>query len=178
MRAKIGTSSLSLLIGDITRENSDAIVNAANSALAGGSGVDGAIHSAGGPQIMAECRKIGGCPTGHAVITSGGNLKARHVIHTVGPIYRDGKHDEPELLASAYLSCLKLAAEKGVKSVTFPSLSTGAYGYPLADAAEIAIKTVAGFLKARKEPMEVRFALFSQTAFDAYKAALETTTRG
>jgi O-acetyl-ADP-ribose deacetylase (regulator of RNase III) len=173
MRLTIGSGSLSISIGDITLEQSDAIVNAANSALAGGSGVDGAIHLAGGPRIMEECREIGACPTGSAVITTGGNLLAKYVIHTVGPIYSDGKHNEPALLASAYKSSLELARVNGLKSVVFPSISTGAYGYPLSEAAEIAVNTVVDFLRTHNEPVEVRFALFSKGAFDAYKSALE-----
>ena len=172
MRVKIGRATLSLSIGDITREETDAVVNAANSALAGGSGVDGAIHAAGGPKIMEECRKIGGCPTGGAVITTGGNLKAKFVIHTVGPIYRDGKHREPELLAGAYKNSLELAAKNGIKSISFPSISTGAYGYPLNEAARIAVATVASFLRTDNRLSSVRFVLFSDKAFEAYKAEL------
>ena len=124
--------------GDITQADTEAIVNAANSRLAGGGGVDGAIHRAGGPEIMAECRKIGSCPTGEAVITTAGRLKAKKVIHTVGPIYR-GRAEDPRLLANAYLNSLDLAAERGLRTVAFPSLSTGAYGYPLEAAAKVAL---------------------------------------
>lgn len=173
MRVKIGAATLSLSIGDITREDTDAVVNAANSALAGGGGVDGAIHAAGGPKIMEECRKIGGCPTGSAVITTGGNLKAKYVIHTVGPVYREGRRRESELLASAYKSCLELAVRNGLGSVSFPSISTGAYGYPLNDAARIAVATVADFLRTDNQLSLVRFVLFSDRAFEAYKAELE-----
>ncbi len=173
MRVKIGATTLSLSIGDITREDTDAVVNAANSALAGGGGVDGAIHAAGGPKIMEECRKIGGCPTGSAVITTGGNLKAKYVIHTVGPVYRDGGRRESELLASAYKSSLELAVRNGLGSVSFPSISTGAYGYPLNDAARIAVATVADFLRTDNRLSLVRFVLFSDRAFEAYKAELE-----
>ncbi|MBI3793919.1 MAG: O-acetyl-ADP-ribose deacetylase [Nitrospinae bacterium] len=173
MRLEINGAFVELAIGDITDETSDAIVNAANSALAGGSGVDGAIHRAGGPQIMEECRKIGGCPTGTAVITTGGRLKAKYVIHTVGPIYEDGLQNEPKLLANAYKSSMALAIKHELKSVSFPSISTGAYGYPLQEAADVALKTVAEFLLSHGRPNNVRFVLFSQTAFDAYKSALE-----
>ncbi len=162
---------LELVQGDITHEETDGIVNAANSGLRGGGGVDGAIHRAGGPAILEECRKIGGCPTGQAVITTGGRLKARHVIHTVGPVYRDGQHGEPELLASAYRNSLALAREHGLKSVAFPSISTGIYGYPVSEAARIALGVVQecskdpGFLEL------IRFVLFDEVTFRAYQAA-------
>lgn len=172
MDVRIENSILSLIKGDITLEETDAIVNAANSRLAGGGGVDGAIHMAGGPKIMEECRKIGGCPTGQAVMTNGGNLKAKYVIHTVGPIYRDGKHGEPELLASAYRNSLKLAAEKGIRSISFPSISTGAYGYPIDEAAKIALQTVIDFIKLHKTPTMVRFVLFSDKDLKVYEEAL------
>ena len=144
MTIKIGTSTLSIVEGDITKESTDAIVNAANSGLRGGGGVDGAIHRAGGPAIMQECRAIGHCPTGQAVITTGGNLKARYVIHTVGPVWSGGARNEAALLRSAYLESLKLAAKKGLKSVSFPAISTGAYGYPLHEAARIALPAALG----------------------------------
>lgn len=172
MDVRIENSILSLIKGDITLEETDAIVNAANSRLAGGGGVDGAIHMAGGPKIMEECRKIGGCPTGQAVMTNGGNLKAKYVIHTVGPIYRDGKHGEPELLASAYRNSLKLAAGKGIRSISFPSISTGAYGYPIDEAAKIALQTVIDFIKLHKTPTMVRFVLFSDKDLKVYEEAL------
>lgn len=173
MEIKIDRSTLSLLKGDITQEETEAIVNAANSALAGGGGVDGAIHGAGGPKIMEECRRIGGCPTGRAVITTGGNLKAKYVIHTVGPIYRDGKHGEPELLASAYRNSLKMAVEKGIQSISFPSISTGAYGYPINEAADIALRTTIDFIKTHKNPKLIRFVLFSDRDLKAYEEALK-----
>src|SRR5512140_3931584 len=125
MEVTINQGLIALVVGDITEEETDAIVNAANTRLSGGAGVDGAIHRAGGPAIMAETRKIGGCPTGQAVITTGGNLKAKQVIHTVGPVYQGGTKGEAELLRSAYLSSLKLAAAKGLKSIAFPAISTG-----------------------------------------------------
>ena len=173
MEIKVGNSVLELTEGDITRQDTEAIVNAANQSLLGGGGVDGAIHRAGGPKILAECRQLGGCPTGEARITTGGNLQARYVIHTVGPVYRDGLHREPELLASCYRESLKLATAKGLKSVAFPSISTGAYGYPLADAARVALKTVKAYLAEHPEIERVRFVLFGQAAYAAYETALK-----
>lgn len=173
MDIKINNTTLSLVMGDITLEETDAIVNAANSMLAGGGGVDGAIHRAGGPKIMEECRKIGGCPTGQAVITTGGNLKARYVIHTVGPVYRDGKRGEPELLASSYINSLKIVTERGIRSISFPSVSTGAYGYPIEEAARIALHTVIDCIKSGKAPGLVRFVLFSDKDLKAYEEALK-----
>jgi O-acetyl-ADP-ribose deacetylase (regulator of RNase III) len=164
---------MELVEGDITRQETEAIVNAANPSLLGGGGVDGAIHRAGGPKILEECRQIGGCPTGEARITTGGNLPARYVIHTVGPVYKDGLHREPELLASCYRESLKLATAKGLKSVAFPSISTGAYGYPLVEAASIALKTVKAYLTEHPEIERVRFVLFGQAAYAAYEAALK-----
>ena len=173
MKVKINGSILELVEGDITVQETEAIVNAANSGLRGGGGVDGAIHRAGGPQIMEECRKIGGCPTGEARITSGGRLKARYVIHAVGPVYSGGEHGEASLLASAYRNSLRLASQHVIKSLTFPSLSTGAYGYPLKKAASIALNTVIEYLKEHREIDLVRFVLYGQTAYEAYQKALE-----
>ncbi len=174
MEIKTGSTVISLIKGDITLEETEAIVNAANSRLAGGGGVDGAIHAAGGPQIMEECRMYNGCPAGKAVITTGGNLKARHVIHTVGPVYRDGSRSEATLLESAYRSSLDLAVKNGIKTIAFPSISTGAYGYPLEEAAGIAIKTVLDFVKSNKGALSlVRFVLFSDSALKAYSNALK-----
>ena len=173
MEVKWGSSVLELLEGDITRQDTEAIVNAANTSLLGGGGVDGAIHRAGGPQILEECRRLGGCPTGEARLTRGGNLPARYVIHTVGPIYRDGVHREPELLAACYRESLKLASAKGIKTVAFPSISTGAYGYPLADAARVALKTVKAYLAEHPEIERVRFVLFGKVAYAAYEAVLK-----
>jgi len=173
MELKWGSSVLELVEGDITRQDTEAVVNAANTSLLGGGGVDGAIHRAGGPKILEECRQLGGCPTGEARITGGGNLKARYVIHTVGPVYRDGLHREPELLASCYRESLKLASAKGIKSLAFPSISTGAYGYPLPDAALIALKTVKAYLEEHPEIERVCFVLFGQAAYAAYEAALK-----
>jgi O-acetyl-ADP-ribose deacetylase (regulator of RNase III) len=134
--------------------------------------VDGAIHRAGGPAIEAECRQLGGCPPGEARLTTGGNLKARYVIHTVGPIYRDGLHGEPELLASCYRESLKLASAKGITSLAFPSISTGVYGYPLADAARIALTTIRDYLTRHPEIRLVRCVLFGPAAYEAYEQVL------
>ena len=174
MKVKINKSILELVDGDITKEETEAIVNAANSGLRGGGGVDGAIHRAGGPQIMEECRKIGGCPTGDAVITTGGKLKAKYVIHTVGPVYHGGNRGESELLASAYQNSLKRASENVINSISFPSLSTGAYGYPIDAAARIALKSVIEYLKEHEDIRLVRFVLFGADAYRAYEAALPT----
>jgi O-acetyl-ADP-ribose deacetylase len=171
----VGKARIRLVQGDITNMETDAIVNAANSSLMGGGGVDGAIHRRGGPAIMEECKKIRatewpqGLPTGKAVITGGGNLKARHVIHTVGPVWHGGNHGEHELLAQAYENSLKLAASKGLKTIAFPSISTGAYRYPIEDAAKIALKTVKEFLE-EDSLNEVIFVLFSRSALEVYKA--------
>lgn len=172
MNIRIGKTTLALIRGDITIEETDAIVNAANSVLAGGGGVDGAIHRAGGPKIMEECRKIGGCPTGKAVMTNGGDLKAKYVIHAVGPIYRDGNSDESGLLASAYRNSLEIAVKKGISSISFPSISTGAYGYPIKDAAKIALNTVIEFIIEHGKPELVRFVLFSDRDLKVYKETL------
>jgi O-acetyl-ADP-ribose deacetylase (regulator of RNase III) len=173
MQVKIGQSVLELVEGDITQQDTEALVNAANEQLRVGGGVDGAINRAGGPKIQEEARKIGGCPTGQAVITTGGNLKARYVIHTVGPIYRDGQSGEPELLASAYRESLKIASARGIKSLAFPSLSTGVYGYPVADAARVALGTVKDYLAQHPEIELVRFVLFGKPTFEAFAAALQ-----
>jgi O-acetyl-ADP-ribose deacetylase (regulator of RNase III) len=173
MEIQINKSVIELCQGDITKQEVDAIVNAANSRLAGGGGVDGAIHRAGGPAIMAECRKIGGCSTGNAVITTGGNLPARHVIHTVGPVYRDGKSDEPELLKNAYLNSLKAAEKTGIKTIAFPSISTGVYGYPIKDASKIALSTVIDYLKGETGIDHAVFVLFSAQDFETYTKTLK-----
>ncbi len=173
MEVKINKSTLALAEGDITTEETDAIVNAANSRLAGGGGVDGAIHRAGGPSIMAECRKIGGCPTGQAVITTGGNLKAKYVIHTVGPVYQGGKKGEAALLKSAHLESLKLASAKKLKSMAFPAISTGVYGYPVNEAAHIALQTVLDYLKEHDDIELVRFVLFGRKTYDTFAEELK-----
>ena len=172
MDIKIEKSTLSLIQGDITKQDTDAIVNAANAGLAGGAGVDGAIHAAGGPSIMVECRKIGGCPTGQAVITAGGNLKARYVIHTVGPVYQGGTRGEAALLKSAYLESLRLASARGLKSLAFPAISTGVYAYPLNEAARIALKTVMDYLREHGDIELVRFVLFSRNMYDVFAEEL------
>ena len=174
MKVMIGPSVLELVEGDITQQDTEAIVNAANTTLLGGGGVDGAIHRAGGPKILEECRKIGGCPTGEARITTGGRLAARNVIHTVGPVYKDGRHREPELLAGAYRSSLELASEHKIKSVAFPSISTGAYGYPIEAAARIALTTVRDYLEGHPEIQRVRFVLFGEKAYEAYERVLKS----
>jgi O-acetyl-ADP-ribose deacetylase (regulator of RNase III) len=172
MQVAVGKSRLELVQGDITQQDTEAIVNAANPGLLGGGGVDGAIHRAGGPQILEECRAIGGCPPGQARITTGGRLKARHVIHTVGPIYRGGQRGEPEILASAYRSSLELASQHTIKSVAFPSISTGAYGYPIELAAPIALRTAMDFVRSHPEIQLVRFVLYGRSAYAAYQRAL------
>jgi len=156
--------------GDITRQRVDAIVNAANSSLLGGGGVDGAIHRAGGPEILAECRGLGGCETGDAKATTAGRLAARYIIHTVGPVWRGGDEDEAELLASCHRRALELAAELGCSSVAFPAISTGVYGYPVELAAPVAI---AAAREAQRPPVElVRFVLFSKGHLEAFEHAL------
>lgn len=161
-------------MGDITEAETDAIVNAANSSLMGGGGVDGAIHRKGGPQILEECKRIratewpDGLPTGKAVITTGGNLKAKYVIHTVGPVWRGGNRGEPELLAQAYQNSLRLAVSKGLKTIAFPSISTGAYGYPVEETSLLALKAVKEFLEKEDKLTEVMFVLFSENALEAY----------
>ena len=174
MRVLINDRTLELLEGDITDQQVDAIVNAANSALAGGGGVDGAIHARGGPTIMAETRAKypGGCLTGSAVISGAGNLPAKYVIHAVGPIWRGGARSEAANLAAAYRRCLELAVEHGCESIALPSLSTGAYGYPMDQAAKIALGTAIAFLKECGKPALVRFLLFGDQAYRVYAAAL------
>jgi O-acetyl-ADP-ribose deacetylase (regulator of RNase III) len=159
--------------GDITTLEVDAIVNAANSSLRGGGGVDGAIHKAAGPELLGECLTLNGCPTGEAVITGGYRLPARHVIHTVGPVWKGGKQNEDELLASAWRNSLRLAAQNGVRTIAFPSISTGVYGFPMERAANIAVREVVRFLAANGTPEEVLLVCFSDKACEAYTAALE-----
>jgi len=171
---KVGKATVRLVKGDITEIETDAIVNAANSSLMGGGGVDGAIHRKGGPKILEECKRIRatewpkGLPTGKAVITSAGNLKAKHVIHTVGPVWRGGNRGEPELLAQAYQNSLRLAVSQGLKTVAFPSISTGAYGYPVEDACRVALEAVKEFLEKEDRLDEVVFVLFSESALEVY----------
>ncbi len=173
MQIKINKAILELVQGDITKQETDAIVNAANPTLLGGGGVDGAIHRAAGPELVAESRTLGGCETGDAKITKGYKLTAKRVIHTVGPIYRRDGARASELLASAYRRSLVVASEHHLKSIAFPSISTGAYGYPLHEAAPIALKTVAEYLKRHPDIELVRFVLFDQNTLKAYEAALK-----
>jgi O-acetyl-ADP-ribose deacetylase (regulator of RNase III) len=176
---QLGICQLQLLKGDITNIAVDAIVNAANSSLAGGGGVDGAIHRAGGPDIMREltevAERIGGrCETGHAVVTGAGRLPAKYVFHAVGPRYRDGKHGEADLLRSCYETCLSLAAERDVKTISFPSISTGIYGYPIQDAARIAIETVIRWLRQHTDPIRiVKLIQFSDHDHRIYREAVQ-----
>lgn len=156
--------------GDITKIRVDAVVNAANEGLRGGGGVDGAIHRSGGPAIMVECRKIGRCPTGNAVLTTGGNLPAKYVIHTVGPVWVGGHKREAELLRSAYENSLKLAADEKLKSIAFPSISTGVYGFPIEKACPIALKAVLDHLAGPTSLKEVQFVLFSMGDYALYAA--------
>jgi O-acetyl-ADP-ribose deacetylase (regulator of RNase III) len=159
--------------GDITRIAVDAIVNAANSALAGGGGVDGAIHRAGGPSIMQELAAFDGCPTGSVVATGAGKLPAKYVFHAVGPVYRDGRHGEAELLAGCYRKCLELAVERGVRTISFPAISTGVYGYPQKEAAQIAIQEVKRHLERADTTVErVVFVLFGKAAYEVYRELL------
>ncbi|MDP3723954.1 MAG: O-acetyl-ADP-ribose deacetylase [Candidatus Omnitrophota bacterium] len=168
------TDRIELVQGDITQQETEAIGNAANSRLAGGGGVDGAIHRAGGPSLMEDLKANypRGCPTGQAVITGGGRLKARYVLHAVGPVY-SGKPKDAELLASAYRACLSLCSQHGIKTAAFPSISTGAYRYPLKEAAPIALRTVAAYLTTHPEIALVRFVLFDSATYAAYQQALE-----
>ena len=177
VQVTVSQAKLSIVKGDITQQATDAIVNAANSGLMGGGGVDGAIHRAGGPAILEECKQIvsrqGRLPTGKAVLTTGGNLKAKYVIHTVGPVWHGGGKGEAELLESAYRESLKLAAENHLTSVSFPSISTGAYGYPVEKASRVALGAVISFLRENITSIkEVVFVLFDSPTFDAYSSAL------
>lgn len=173
MQVQIGDSTLELVQGDITKEKVDAVVNAANSSLLGGGGVDGAIHHAAGPQLLEECRTLDGCETGDAKITRGYALPAKHVIHAVGPVYRDGKHNEPGLLASAYRTCLELASQNSCASIAFPAISTGVYGYPMEDAARIAFRTIIDYLGEHPEITLVHYVLYDARAFEVHARVLE-----
>ena len=179
MEFQVGNAILEIVKGDLTEIEADAIVNAANSTLLGGGGVDGAIHNKGGPKILEECKRLratewpDGLPTGCAAITSGGNLKAKHVVHTVGPIWRGGFHDEAKLLKQAYRSSLKLAVTYGLKTVAFPSISTGAYGYPIEEASRVAVGAVKDFLEKEDKLERVSFVLFSESNFEVYLKAVK-----
>jgi len=172
----VGTTYLVLALGDITQEMADVIVNAANSNLQGGGGVDGAIHRAGGPEVLNQCRVIrnrqGGCPAGEAVITTAGRLPARYVVHTVGPVWQGGAEGEPDLLRKAYANSLALAAAHGATTVAFPSISTGAYGYPIEQAAPIALEAARDFAISNPQFREIRFVLFSERDLAVYRQAL------
>jgi O-acetyl-ADP-ribose deacetylase (regulator of RNase III) len=176
MEKKIGGTTLSLIQGDITLQETEAIVNAANTGLLGGGGVDGAIHRAGGPKILEECKTIrakqGGCPTGEAVITTGGNMATEYVIHTVGPVWSGGNRNENQLLRNAYYNSLNLAKENGIKSISFPSISTGVYRFPIDKAVRIALTTVKEFIQ-EYNFAEVRFVLFSEKDLQIYEKALK-----
>jgi O-acetyl-ADP-ribose deacetylase (regulator of RNase III) len=172
MRFLVHHSQAELLEGDLVQQDVDAVVNAANSSLLGGGGVDGAIHRAAGPELLAECRTLGGCPTGEARLTRGYRLKARYVIHAVGPIYR-GRPQDAELLAAAHRSSLELASRNNIRSIAFPAISTGAYGYPLEEAAEVALQAVKLHLEAHPEIQLVRFVLWGESALGAYQRAAQ-----
>ena len=177
MKKPVYLANVELVQGDITRQDTDAVVNAANTSLLGGGGVDGAIHRMGGPLILEQCRKLGGCQTGDAKITSGGNLKASYVIHTVGPVYHGGSHNEAVLLAGCYRRSLEVAVENQIKTIAFPSISTGVYRYPVDEAAQIALQTVKTFLESNSSIILVRFVLFDERTYQAYAAAMETIWR-
>jgi O-acetyl-ADP-ribose deacetylase (regulator of RNase III) len=173
MRITVGSTTIHILQGDITRESVDAVVNAANSSLLGGGGVDGAIHRAGGPAIVQECKVLGRCATGDAKITTAGLLPARYVIHTVGPVYRDGKNGEAELLSRCHQRCLEVAVENAARTVAFPAISCGIYGYPISEAARIAVGTVVDFLEDNADIDEVRFVLFGEDTYGPFLQALK-----
>ena len=182
MQTKIGKTTLRLVTGDIADQDTDAVVTAAHWRLNKGTGTDGTIHTKGGPRIYEECRRIGGCPIGDAVITTGGDLRARHVIHAVGPVWRGGDEHEPELLASAYRRSLEVAVQQGLRSISFPSLSTGAFAYPLRLAAPIALTTIIEFLEREQHSLEeVRMVLYSREddrAYPIFAEALQRFVRG
>lgn len=177
LKATLAGKTLELVLGDITEQATDAIANAANSRLAGGGGVDGAIHRMAGPTLAHECARIGACPTGSAVATGAGDLQARYVFHAVGPIWRGGAHGEPDQLAGAYRRCLELADEKSCRSLAFPSISTGVYGYPLAQAAPVALAQALAHLPVSAELERVVFVLFDGQTLAAFEAALREAAR-
>lgn len=173
MKVKINNSTLSLIQGDITKQKTEAIVNAANTTLLGGGGVDGAIHRAAGPELLEECKKLGGCETGDAKITKGYNLPAKYVIHTVGPVWQGGKKKERELLQSCYKRSLQVAEENNIKTISFPSISTGAYRFPVEEASRIALETVISYLKGDTKIEEVIFVLFDKNTYQIYENTLK-----
>jgi O-acetyl-ADP-ribose deacetylase (regulator of RNase III) len=178
MQTTIGKTTLRLVTGDIADQDTDAVVTAAHWRLNKGTGTDGTIHTKGGPRIYEECRRIGGCPIGDAVITTGGDLRARHVIHAVGPVWRGGDEHEPELLASAYRRSLEVAVQQGLRSISFPSISTGAFVYPLRLAAPIALKTIIEFLEREEHSLdEVRMVLYTRENDRAYPIFAEALQR-
>ena len=166
------SNRIAIIAGDITQQSVDAIVNAANTTLLGGGGVDGAIHRTAGPELLAECRTLGGCATGQAKITRGYKLPAKWVIHTVGPVWRDGNHNEDELLASCYRSCFALAEQHGIKTVAFPCISAGAYGFPIERAARIAVRETKSFLGRNQSVEKVILVCFGASALEIHRAAL------
>lgn len=168
---------INLEIGDITTQKMDAIVNAANESLLGGGGVDGAIHRVAGPELLDACRPLNGCPTGSAKITPGFNLPAKFVIHAVGPVYRDGTHGEPDLLASAYRTSLHIAADRNLESIAFPAISCGVYAYPIPEAARIALSTAAEFFRAAERPRTATWVLFSHDVFNTFEQVLNDLRR-
>ena len=172
MKKNLG-QKIEIVRGDITKLDVDAIVNAANTSLLGGGGVDGAIHRAAGPELLAECRTLGSCRPGEAKITRGYHLPARFVVHTVGPVWRGGEHHEPEILVNCYRSSLQLAVENGIKTIAFPAISCGAYGYPIPDAAQVALKTTRDFLATEDRLDKVTFVLWGEDVYDAYRQPLE-----
>ena len=168
MNSKALWDRIEVVEGDITKQAVDAIVNAANTTLLGGGGVDGAIHRAAGPELLAECRKLGGCATGQARITKGYRLRAKWVIHTVGPVWRDGRHGEDELLASCYRSCFALSVKHGIRTIAFPSISTGAYGFPMERATQIAVREAKSFLGGNATVEQVVLVCFGKNAYDTH----------
>jgi O-acetyl-ADP-ribose deacetylase (regulator of RNase III) len=173
MNAENLKNRIEVVEGDITKQRVDAIVNAANTTLLGGGGVDGAIHRAAGPELLEACRTLGGCPTGEAKITKGYKLPAKWVIHTVGPVWRDGQHGEEELLASCYRNSLSLAEQKGARAIAFPSISTGAYGFPMDNAARIAVAEIRTFLERNSSMEKVLLVCFGKSALDIHREALD-----
>lgn len=174
MHINIGETRIEVVEGDITTQEVDAIVNAANNTLLGGGGVDGAIHKAGGPEILEACKNLGGCENGDAKITTAGKMPAKYVIHTVGPVYHDGQYGEADYLRSSYRRSLEVAEENGVQSIAFPAISCGAYGYPVEEAAQIAVETVQQFLESHDGIALVRFVLYGEDIYDAFCRALES----